>query len=229
MTPEALPEEYLPPLPRRPIAWVTWFIVGTTAAVFVLQLATAHFQGDDLVAEAFAFTPQAMVEGHYWTLVTYAWVHAVELFDNPDLFWLHIAANMIPLICLGPALEDFIGHARFLGLYLGGAIVSALTWYFIDGDSGPGIVGASGAVFALIVAAGTAAPRASVTVYVFFVLPVRMSLRMLVIGLTAFEGLQVVFGWWSGIAHWAHLGGAAFGFLYMSALRLLARRRAIAN
>jgi len=217
-----------PRLPiRPPVAWMTWVLVLSTVVVFLFQLHSQQVHGEDRVGDALSFSPAAWAQGHYWTLLTYAWAHAVVFFGEPDLFWLHIVANMIPLICLGPALEDFLGHARYLGLYLGGAIVSALVWfYFNPGLEQPGIIGASGAVFAVIAGVGAAVPRERVILYLFFVLPIRMSLGFLALAVCGAELAQVVFGWMPGVAHSAHLGGAAFGLLYVLTVRWWTRKGA---
>lgn len=218
-----------PPLRRQPIAWVTWTIVVSTVAVFLLQLLYLHLKGDDILGNTLAFSPEAFAEGRYWTLVTYAWAHAVVLFNDPGLFWLHLVSNMIPLICLGPALERFIGAWRYLGLYVGGAIFSALVWYFFNSSDNEPIIGASGAVFALIVAAGTAAPRTRIVVYLLYILPIPMTLWMLAVVACVIEVACILFGWMPEIAHTAHLGGAAFGFLYLLTLRLLWRRHGLVD
>jgi membrane associated rhomboid family serine protease len=209
---------------RRPVAWVNWFIVGSTVAVFLLQLLFLHLAGDDVIGDALAFSPGAWAGHRYWTVLTYAWAHAVAMFGDSSLFWLHIVSNMIPLICLGPALEEILGHWRYLGLYLGGAVVSAVVWYvsvILSGTSDPddGIIGASGAVFAVIAAIGTAMPGRRVTVLLFYILPLRMSMRVLALVVCGLEAAQALFHWMPEIAHSAHLGGAAFGFLYTLALR----------
>jgi membrane associated rhomboid family serine protease len=207
--------------PRRPVAWVTWFLIGSTVAVFLLQLLGLRLFGFDVVGDALAFSPQAWTDHRYWTLLTYAWAHAVALFGDPGLFWLHIVANMVPLACLGPALEVLLGHGRYLGLYLGGAVASALVWFFFNSNTGPdaGIIGASGAVFAVIAAIGTAIPRVRVTVFLFYILPIRMSMRVLALTVCGVEAAQIIFHWMPEVAHSAHLGGAAFGFLYVMAMR----------
>lgn len=207
----------------RPTAWVTWFIVGSTFAVFLLQLWNVHLSGTDIVGDELAFSKEAMIEHRYWTLVTYAWVHAVAMFGSSDLFWLHIAANMIPLICLGPALEEMLGHWRFLGLYLGGTIAAVVIWHLLNLRVYEPIVGASGAIFAVIAAIGTAVPRARVTVFILYVLPIRMSMRVLALVVCGMEVVQIIFHWMPEVAHSAHLGGAVFGFLYVWALRRMAR------
>jgi membrane associated rhomboid family serine protease len=215
------------PEPPPPVAWVTWAIIGSTVAVFLLQLAQARGPDQDALGTALAFSTDAWREGRFWTLITYAWAHATALPGFPGMFWLHIVANMIPLVCLGPALEGFIGHVRFLGLYLGAAVAAALVWWFFNSTSDEGIIGASGAVFGLIAAVGTAAPRARVVVYLFFILPIPMRLRWLAIVVCGLEALQAFFHWMPEVAHSAHLGGAAFGFLYILGLRYFPRRNSI--
>jgi len=227
---EDIPHTYPYDIPmRRPVAWVTWFLVGTTVAVFLLQLIALHIFNDDVVGNALAFSPPAMAEHHYYTLITYAWAHAVAMFGDSGLFWLHIVSNMIPLICLGPALEEILGHARYLGLYLGGAIASVLVWYALNLHEDEPIIGASGAVFALIAAIGTAVPRARVTVFLFYVLPLRMSMRTLALSICGVELASIFFRWMPEIAHSAHLGGAAFGFLYVLAMRRGSQREYLSD
>ncbi len=80
----------------------------------------------------------------------------------------------------------------------------------------------SGAVFAVIAGIGTALPRQRVTVFLFYVLPLRMSMSAVALVACGVEAAFVVMQYipalepWSlpGIAHVAHLGGAAFGAFY---------------
>jgi membrane associated rhomboid family serine protease len=230
LQPTQLPPQSIPYPVKRPLAWVTWTILVSTVAVFLLQLYEAHLRGDDVVGDTLAFSPQSFADHRYWTLITYAWVHAVSMFGDSGLFWLHIVANMVFLYCLGPALEDYLGPWRFLGLYLGGAVAAALFWLlFISSDSGSdqGIIGASGAIFALVAAAGTAAPRERVTLYLFYILPIKMTLRTMALLVCGLEIAQIIFGWFPEIAHTAHLGGALFGFLYILVVRFISRSRAV--
>jgi membrane associated rhomboid family serine protease len=214
-----IPPGYFIDDPRPPFPWATCVIVGTTVAVFFLQLWEVHVTGQDIVGDELAFSRQALIEHRYYTVLTYAWVHAVEMFGYSGLYWVHIAANMIPLICLGPALEEMIGHWRFVGLYVGGAIAAVLVWHLLNLNRLDPIIGASGAVFAVIGAIGTIEPRARVIVFLLYILPFRTSMGAVAILICAIEAVQIIFHWTPEVAHSAHLAGAAFGCLYTLAFR----------
>jgi membrane associated rhomboid family serine protease len=210
----------------RPIAWVTWTLLGTTIAVYLFQLLGNFLLGDDIVGDTLAFSPQALAESRYWTLLTYAWAHAVPMPGTPSFFWLHIVLNMVPLVCLGPALEEMLGDLRFLGLYIGAAIFSALVWYVFNLHTDDPIIGASGAIFGIIAGIGTAIPEAKVTVLLFYIIPLRMSMGVLAIVACVIEAASIVFHWMPEVAHSAHLGGAAFGFIYVAAVRMFSPKKA---
>jgi membrane associated rhomboid family serine protease len=214
---------------KRPFAWVTWTLLVSTVAVFLYQLYVYRTRGYDVVGDTLAFSHQSFEDHRYWTLITYAWVHAVSMFGDSNLFWLHILANMIFLFCLGPALEECLGPWRYLGLYIGGAIFAALFWLLVSSDIelDNGIIGASGAIFALIAGAATAAPRERVVVYLLYVLPIKMTLRTMALVICGAELAQIVFGWLPQIAHSAHIGGALFGFLYVAVIRFVFRKKPV--
>ncbi len=146
---------------------MTWLLVASTVVVFLLQLCEPPTGGDDTIARTLSFSPQKWAGNEWWTVLTYAWVHDLAPFGKPDLFWAHIVFNMIPLICMGPPLEELIGHFSFLLLYLGGAVAAALAWMYLTTSvqTDPQIIGASGAVFAVIAALGTAGPGTRVTFF----------------------------------------------------------------
>lgn len=137
-----------------------------------------------------------------WTVVTYMFLHAG---------FMHFFFNMLALYFFGPRLEMRLGGRRFIGLYLtsgvAGAVMSLVTPY-------AAIIGASGAVFGVMLGYAHFWPRDAV--YVFF-LP--MEARWLVVLMTAMS----LFGAWQhqgGIAHFAHLGGFVGGFLYLRWIEL---------
>lgn len=206
--------------PHR-ITPVTRWLFGSTVAVFLFQFLVFKLSGTDRLGDSLAFSSESWAHHDYWTVLTYAWLHAVDLPGVPGLFWIHLVANMLPLLFLGPPLENYLGPWRFLGLYLGGAVAAALGWFLLHPTSDEGVVGASGAIFALIAAAGTVAPRARVMVYLFFLLPIPMNLMTLALVACGVEALQMVFHWLPEVAHAAHLSGALFGLLYVLTLRLI--------
>ena len=168
-------------LPRTPVpsaarAWVTWFLVGSTVAVWFWQLLGSR-RGDDVVGnEARVQSP-----GHGRAPL----LDAAHLCLGPcasdvrasRLFWLHLATNMFPLFCLGPALERWRGPWRFLGLYLGGAVTSALVWYACGGNR----TGSSAPAARFLPSSRRRACwalHAAESRFLFFTLSLRMSMRV---------------------------------------------------
>jgi membrane associated rhomboid family serine protease len=133
-----------------------------------------------------------------WTLVTYMFLHGG--------LW-HLFFNMLALFFFGPRLEYRLGGGHFLGLYftsgVSGALLSVLT------PNVP-IVGASGAVFGVLLGFARFWPREQI--YIWGVIPAQAWVLVAVMtGLSLFGG----FSGGGSIAHFAHLGGFAGGFLYL--------------
>jgi membrane associated rhomboid family serine protease len=151
--------------------------------------------------------------------------------------WIHLLGNMWTLWIFGDNVEDRLGRARYLALYLGSGLAAALLHIYTNAGSLVPTIGASGAIAGVMGAYFRFYPQAKVETLVppFFFGPV-------------FELPAVLFlGWWfllqffngamslgargegfSGIAWWAHVGGFLFGF----AICLFAprtRRRAAAD
>ena len=150
--------------------------------------------------------------------------------------WGHIFANMFALFMFGAVLERVWGPQRFLFFYfitgLGAAFlhiaVQALIVYNFSGSVHPAIVvineypqlgelytsptiGASGAVFGILVAFGMLFPNSEL---MFLFLPVPIKAKYFVTGYVVFELYQgLAMNPTDHIAHFAHLGGALFGFI----------------
>jgi membrane associated rhomboid family serine protease len=133
-----------------------------------------------------------------WTPLTYMFVHAGAF---------HLMFNMLGLIMFGPQLEVRLGSPRFLRLYLvsgfAGALLSLAT-------PAAAIVGASGAILGLFVGFARYWPRAQV----LFMGIVPVEARVLVILMTVLS-LVLARSEGTGIAHLAHLGGLAGGWMYL--------------
>ncbi len=135
-----------------------------------------------------------------WTIVTYMFVHA----NFPHLFF-----NMLFLFFFGAPLEERWGGREFIKYYLicglGGALFSVLF-------GGGTIVGASGAVYGILLAYALNWPDARIWIWAIF--PVKAKYLVMFLGAIAFFQTFATAGS-SGIAHFAHLGGLVVGYIYL--------------
>ncbi len=140
-----------------------------------------------------------------WQLVTYAFMHGG---------FTHIAFNMIALFMFGGAIERTFGTRNFLVYYFVCAIAAAVAqllvlYYFSPAKFFP-TLGASGAIFGLLLAFGMLYPHEKI--YLMF-LPIPMPAWLFVIGYAAVELVMGVTGTQAGVAHFAHLGGMLAGIV----------------
>jgi membrane associated rhomboid family serine protease len=146
-----------------------------------------------------------LLEFEWWTLATYAFVHAG--------FW-HLAFNMYALWAFGPRLEAEWGGRAFTAYYLwcglGGAAAHAL---FVREPSV--LVGASGAVLGVLLAFALRWPDEEVLF--FGLVPMKMRWYAAFIGAISIVGsaIDVASGGGSGVSNLAHLGGLVFGGLWL--------------
>lgn len=154
-----------------------------------------------------------LVLSHFtiWQLVTYMFLHGGPF---------HLFFNMFALWMFGSEMEDYFGPREFLFYYFMTGLSAGLCVLILDILSGKSslTVGASGAVFGILLAYGTVYARRRITLLVFFLLPVTLEARTLVIAFAVMEFIWGVSGT-SNIAHFAHLGGMLSGFLYFRFFR----------
>ena len=173
--------------------WVKRLLIANVG-VFFLQLTVPG------LTELLAFYPSFVVS-RPWGIVTYMFVHSERSFT-------HILFNMIALYFFGPRVEERLGSAHFLRLYLISGIVGGLL--SIVFNQGGSIVGASGAVFGVQLAFAKYWPRERI--YIWGVLPVEAWLLVLITTALALWG---GFTGGGGVAHFAHLGGYLGAWLYL--------------
>ncbi len=139
-----------------------------------------------------------------WQLFTYMFLHAG---------FMHLLFNMFALWMFGMELENTWGSKKFFTYYMICGIGAGLSTLIIGplfGPAGP-TVGASGAIYGVLIAFGMMFPDRPI--FVYFLLPIRARYFVLIyIGLELYAGIT---GTTDGIAHFAHLGGAAVGLVYM--------------
>jgi membrane associated rhomboid family serine protease len=190
-------EEFRPPMTPA----VRW-IIAINVAVFFLQLMLI---GTKDTLRWLAFDAHAL-GARPWTVVTYMFVHAGA--------W-HILANLWLLYVFGPRLERAFGAWRFTSYYLWCGLGGWLAHYVITPGGGY-LLGASAAVFGVLLAYAMRWPDDEVQVFPFFV---TLKVRWLVVILVA---INLLFGLTTatattGVAYFAHLGGFAAGLLWLYA------------
>jgi membrane associated rhomboid family serine protease len=145
--------------------------------------------------------------------------------------WLHIAGNMLFLWIFGNNVEDAMGRVRYVLFYLLGGIAAALAQVAIDPDATVPLVGASGAIAAVLGGYALLYPRARVlTLFFFFFIFFVEVPALLLLGLWIFTQFLPAVGQLAtpevgdggGVAYWAHIGGFLFG---LAAIKLFAHRR----
>jgi len=126
-------------------------------------------------------------------------------------FW-HILFNMLGLYFFGPRLEEELGARHYLTLYFVSGFSGALLSFITPQAA---ILGASGAVYGVFLGFAFFWPRERI--FVWGVLPVEA--RWMVVIMTALSLYGGFGGGGDGIAHFAHLGGFAGGYLYLKYLQ----------
>lgn len=189
---------------------VVHLILWVTGAVFLLQLVCVALNVR-LFEELFALSGPGLRSGFIWQPVTYMFLH-----DTGHL--LHILFNLLILWFFGKEVEYFIGPKYFTRLYFLGGLVGAGLWLAFNFSSPTYLLGASAAVLACVIAFATLFPDREITLLVFFVLPVTMKAKYLAFIAIALDVVPVLSRADSGVAHLAHLGGAALGYVYIKGL-----------
>lgn len=192
---------------RRPFRYrydnVTLFLIGVNILVFLAQQVFAS----RYISEYLAMIPIAVINGWVWQFVTYMFAHGGLT---------HLLFNMLALFIFGTQVERHMGSREFLLYYLLTGILAGVFSFFVYWFTGAlvvRLVGASGAIFAVQLAYAAFFPDA--VIFIWGILPVRAPL--MVLGFTLLELVSSVFGFRSGVAHFTHLAGFAFGWIYFVA------------
>lgn len=176
--------------------WALRFLLAVNIGVFLLQ---------NLAPQVTASLSLSLADVRHfevWRLLTYGFCHA----GISHIFW-----NMFGLWIFGKYLEPIYGSREFLAFYLVGILISGLCHLLFEALShipAPAI-GASGGVMAVTMLAAMHFPR--MQMLIFFVLPIELRWLAVLYVVADVAGLT---GGGTGVAHAAHLGGAAFGVAY---------------
>ncbi|PID60040.1 hypothetical protein CSB45_00690 [candidate division KSB3 bacterium] len=138
-----------------------------------------------------------------WQLVSYQFLHGSLT---------HLCFNMWGLYLFGRYVLKQMGTQRFLTLYFLSGISGALLWLLFNWNSRVPVIGASGAVFGVMMAAALYFPEMRI---MLLIPPIPLKLRTFVLIYAAIEIFSEFSAMQSGIAHLAHLGGFLAAYLYI--------------
>src|SRR6266576_230349 len=192
-------------------------LVIANFAVFFLQLFIHYFRGvfpEHQFEMWFGLVPSGVIPGlRIWQPLTYLFLHSV------DNVW-HILVNMLMLWMFGRELELVWGRNRFLRYYfltgVGAGIINVIVKtvpaLFGHGFSYGPTIGASGAIFGIMIACAILFPDRRVYL---FPIPVAISMRMVVAIMAAFTFLGTFGLGDDKVSHLCHLAGMLVGWLYL--------------
>lgn len=171
-------------------------LVILNVVVFLLQQVASN-----KLTYYLGLVPNLFWHGYVWQIVTYMFLHGG--------FW-HIFFNMFVLWMFGRVLEEVWGPKKFLIYYMITGVGAGLVNALVMAGSPVPTIGASGAVYGILLAFGMMFPNQPI--YLYFLFPVKAKYFVAVmIAIELFSGLNPN----SHIAHFAHLGGMLFGFVYL--------------
>lgn len=206
-------------------------VVKNLLIINVLFFLASQFEGNFDLYQLFGLHFPTAPNFKVWQPITYMFMHADVM---------HIFFNMFALFMFGSKLENYWGPKRFLTYYMvtgiGAAVVHFAVFYFtsyhqiqveLSHITTPGseyyesvmdtflngslVIGASGAVFGLLLAFGMLFPNTELMM-LFFPVPIKAKYFVIGYGLIElFSGIRATEG--DNVAHFAHLGGMLFGFI----------------
>jgi membrane associated rhomboid family serine protease len=198
---------------------IQWLIIANVA-IYILEnflqvfWSTPTSSAYAVFLHYFGLVPSGVTHGlRIWQPFTYLFLHDVQT------IW-HILTNMFMLWMFGRELELVWGRNRFLQYYfltgVGAGLIEVLVktlpifWGYPPSDTPT--IGASGAIFGVLLACAILFPDRQVYI---FPLPIKISMRTVVIIMTALEFVGTFGVGGDNISHICHLGGMLVGYLYL--------------
>lgn len=188
---------------NRKFPYSYWNVTSIFIAINFIMFCLTGFLFPSL-KYIFSLVPSYILYRHYyWQFLTYMFTHATVS---------HFIFNMLSLYIFGTAVERRVGSREFFLYYLLTGVLSGVASYamFYVANTNTVLLGASGAIYALLMLFSVLYPRS--VIYVFGLIPVQAPLLIilyfiieLISGLSAHDG----------VAHMTHLSGLVFGLLYI--------------
>ena len=176
------------------------FIISINFLIFILQYLSGM---EDELFTIFGIVPsKTFGELMLWQPITYLFFHGG--------IW-HVLINMFVLWMFGSELEKFWGKKEFLRFFFITGIGSGLITILFSLSSTNPVVGASGAIYGVLLAYGFMFPNR--LVYLYFLIPIKVKYLVILIGAIAFFSSLNPGN--SNISHLTHLSGMVIGFIYL--------------
>jgi membrane associated rhomboid family serine protease len=196
------------PFMRRPFRYEFFnaaviIILFNVGIFIVFTIGSGGMQ--DRILRTFALIPALVRTGSLWQLFTYMFLH----WDMQHIFF-----NMLGLFFFGVQIERYMGSREFLLFYFVcgfAAGVFSFAAYMVSGTYWIVLIGASGAIYGVLLAFAAFFPRAEI--YVFGIIPVRAPILVLL-----YAGIEIfsqVAGRGGSAAHLTHLAGFAAAYVYL--------------
>jgi membrane associated rhomboid family serine protease len=178
-------------------------LISINFVIYVLQSLAGK---EDIFFRLFGLVPNVFIsELMLWQPFTYMFFHA-PYYSSVGIS--HILLNMLGLWVFGRELEQAWGKSKFLKYYFLTGIGSGLITYLFQINSDNPVIGASGAVYGILLAYGISFPNRML--YIWGLIPVRSIWLVVIMGSIAFFGLL---GRADGISHVTHISGMFIGYI----------------
>ena len=180
-------------------------LVSVNFGIYILQSVSGK---EDVFFRLFGLVPSTFISDlMLWQPCTYLFFHA-PFYSSVGIS--HILLNMLGLWVFGRELEEAWGKTKFLRYYFTTGIGSGLITYFFQISSDNPVIGASGAVYGILLAYGISYPNRML--YIWGLIPVRSMWLVIIMGSIAFFGLL---GNADGISHVTHISGMLIGYVLL--------------
>jgi len=215
------------PLPSRFRPLLTWGLIGLTSAIFVLFQSSALFNLEPAVSIGYGLVPAVfsgsarLEDGLAGVPTALTPVSSIFLHGG----WMHLITNMLFLGIFGDNIERALGRAGYLLLYLACGAGAGIAYALAYADSTSPMIGASGAVSAVLGAYLVLHPNVRVFGLLLNIIPVRIPAFWFIGGWFALQVGQMLAGDSTGVAWMAHVAGLVLGAVLMAVARFAVIRR----
>lgn len=188
-------------------------LIIINVVIYFLEILLFQGEGQRYLTYYFGLIPLLVLKnGFIWQIFTYMFIHGS---------WMHIFFNMYALLLFGAPIEEVWGSKKFLIYYLFTGVGAGITIFalniIIGGEASMiPTIGASGAVFGILLAFGILFPDTQILL--FFFIPIKAKFLVILYGGIELYSMITTMGS-SNISHIGHLGGLLFGIIYFLVLK----------